>query len=189
MEELKRYSKMMNSNFSRFAANYKLNIEKSSATLEIIQGNMQQFLLNMAKTSVKKFKFQYLTAISFSDNGTIIAWFNNQALHSAALALDLVHNAIIKAFCGADHSIHVHNAPLKFLPKNDSTPDIFENIDGFGYIFACLTGLVMSILSASYISYYIKVSQFHRISISESLYFDLNNQFNVRFSFYFVHRL
>lgn len=150
---------MMNFYFSRIAANYKLNIEKSSASLEMIQGNMQQFLLNMAKTSVKKFKFQYLTAISFNDDSTVIAWFNNQALHSAALALDLVHNAIIKAFCGGDHSIHVHNAPLKFLPKNDSTPDIFENIDGFGYIFASLTGLVMSILSASYISYYIKVGR------------------------------
>lgn len=144
--------------FHRIVTNYRLNIEKSSATLETVgPGNMQTNLLNLAQTSLKKYKFQYLTAISFNRSDTIIAWFNNQALHTASLALDLVHNAMMKTFCGDDHSIHVTNAPLKFQPKNDTTPDPFENIDGFGYLFASAAAIVMAILSASYIAFYIKV--------------------------------
>lgn len=121
---------------------------------------MEETLLSIARKSMKQYYFQYLTAATVSDDQTIIAWFNGQALHSAALALDLVHNALIKITAGADRGIRVTNQPLPFLPSNDSTvPDTSPDTDSFGYSFAMTIGVISSVLSASYIGYHIKVGQ------------------------------
>lgn len=122
-----------------------------------VKGDMQDGLIELAETSMNQFKFQYLTAISFRPDSTIVAWFNNQAYHSASLALNLVHNAILKTFSTTDYNIHLKNAPLKFMPKNNTTPDRFANNDSFGYGFSIIIALSMTFLSASYISFYIKV--------------------------------
>lgn len=133
-------------------------MKETSAELRITIDDITETLLKLATTSMAAYRVQYLTAASFINNGTIIAWFNNQALHSASLALDLVHNAIIKASFGSDHNIHVTNAPLAFMTKNDSTPsNMPESNDYFGESFTAVIGIIMSVLSASYISYYIKV--------------------------------
>lgn len=143
----------------RIASEYASIVKESVAQLLAVDDSngMEAALLGLAQTALKEFKFQYLTAISFLRNGTIVAWFNNQAIHSAPLALSLVHNAILKTLSD-DFSIHVTNAPLKFLPKNDTTPDILDDIDGFGFFFAMTTSIVLSVLLATYISFYIKVS-------------------------------
>lgn len=113
----------------------------------------------VAKKSLREYNFQYLSAASVTSNGTIFAWFNNQAIHSASLALDLVHKALINMLFGDDYSIDVTNAPLKFQPSNYTNPDVpdMEDFDSFGYSFSIGIGVVMSVLSASYISFYIKV--------------------------------
>lgn len=133
-------------------------MNQSSAELRVTTGDIENTLLHIANASMQEFRVQYLTAASFLKNGSIIAWFNNQALHSASLALDLVHNAIIKTFFGEDHNIRVANAPLHFLPINSTTPNMPQGADSFGYSFTIIIGVIMSVLSASYISYYIKVS-------------------------------
>lgn len=119
---------------------------------------MQKTLLNIAQASMKEYYFQYLTAATVLQNQTIVAWFNGQAMHSASLALDLVHNAFIKSLAGTDYGIHVVNKPLPFLPSNDTTMPEVPDIDSFGYSFAMTIGVVMSVLSATYIGYHIKVS-------------------------------
>ena len=118
---------------------------------------MQKTLLNIAQVSMKEYYFQYLTAATVIQNQTILAWFNGQAIHSASLALDLVHNALIKMLAGVDYGIHVSNKPLPFLPRNDTTIPDTPDIDSFGYSFAITIGILMSVLSASYIGYHIKV--------------------------------
>lgn len=139
------------------ASQYKLNAEKSSANVLLVHADMQDELLRLADVSLRKFKFQYLTGFSFFDDTTIVAWFNAQFYHTATLALDLVHNAVLKAFSGDDYSIRVQNAPLKYLPDNNTVPDFLKDIDSFGYSFTLMLGISMTILSASYISFYIKV--------------------------------
>lgn len=119
---------------------------------------MQNSLLNIAKVSMKQYYFQYLTAVTVLQNQTILAWFNGQAFHSAALALDLAHNAFIKLTAGADYGVSVTNKPLPFLPSNDTLIAEAPDIDSFGYSFAITIGVVLSVLSASYIGYHIKVS-------------------------------
>lgn len=142
--------------FFRFVTQFTSIIRKSSANLQVTNNSMDATLLNIAKKSLREYNFQYLTGANVAPNGTIFTWFNNQAIHSAALALDLVHKALIKLYLGDEYSIEVTNAPLKFQPRNDTNPEL-KDVDSFGYSFSMGIGLVMSILSASYISFYIKV--------------------------------
>lgn len=143
----------------RFAEQFEKNINGSSAILKITYDDMQNTLLNIAKVSMKEYYFQYLTAVTVLQNQTILAWFNGQAFHSAALALDTVHNAFIKLIAGGDYGVRVANKPLPFLPSNDTlTAEAPPDIDTFGYSFAITVGVMMSLLSASYIGYHIKVS-------------------------------
>lgn len=138
---------------------YKKNIEQSSNAklITVRSGNMEKDLLSLANSHLKEFKFQYLIGANFFENGTIIAWFNNQAFHTAALALNTLHNAIVKSIIGDDNSISVTNAPFKFLPRNDSISDVVANVDTFGFSFCIVVGLVFTVLSSSYIQFYIKV--------------------------------
>lgn len=143
----------------RIALQYKKNIEQSSNAklLTVHSGNMESDLLSLANSHLKEFKFQYLIGANFFENGTIVAWFNGQAFHTAALTLNTLHNAIVKSFIGDEHSISVTNAPFKFLPRNDSISEAVAEMDGFGLIFCFIIGLVFTVLSSSYIQFYIKV--------------------------------
>lgn len=135
-------------------------MNSTKAKLRITYDDMEQTLLQIAQQSMKQYYFQYLTAASVLQNQTIVAWFNGQAMHSATLALDLVHNALIKITAGVDYGIRVANKPLPFLPNNDTTVSEAPDMDSFGYSFAITIGILMSVLSASYIGFYIRVSVF-----------------------------
>lgn len=135
---------------------------------------MEDGLFGLAHLKLKEFKFQYVVGAEFLSNKTIIAWFNNQGYHTAALTLNLVHNAIVKSFFDEDYGISVTNAPLKFLPKNGTNAEIVQTIDTFGYLFCTLIGFAMSILSSSYITFYIKVrSKLMIYDIRMNNYFDM----------------
>lgn len=114
---------------------------------------MQSNILTIAQTSFKEYLFQYLAAASVLGNETIVAWYNGQPLHSAALSLDLVHNALIKHHLGDDYGVRVTNQPLPFPTEKKST----FHYDNFGGQFAIIIGVMMSVYSASYVTYLIKV--------------------------------
>lgn len=130
-------------------------IEKSTAKLQTTSNDMEMTLSEMAQTSFKEYLFQYLAAASVLNNQTIIAWFNGQPLHFAALSLNLVHNALIKTILGDDYGIRVTNNPLPFSSENNTLS--FGNYDFFGSTFPIVIGVVMTLLSASYVGYHIKV--------------------------------
>lgn len=131
--------------------------QSSNAKLLTVHDDLNVGLLGLAHLRLKEYKFQHLIAASFLQNNTIIAWFNNQGYHTAALALNLVHNAVTKQFFGNDFGISVTNAPMKFVPNNDTDSNPIPSGDYFGYLFSIVIGLEMTMLSASYITFYIKV--------------------------------
>lgn len=131
-------------------------LQNSSVELVIVDGDMETDLLNLAEESLKEYKFQYLTAATFPTDGSILAWFNGQPLHAPPLSLNLLHNAMIKALFGEQFSINVINAPFKSDAKSYGS----TGFDGFVIMFPIFVGIVMSILSPSYISFYIKVKKF-----------------------------
>lgn len=111
---------------------------------------MKSSLLEIAEKSLKEYNFQYVVAAS-DRNGPIFAWFNNQAIHSAALALNLVHNAFIQSVLGDVYSIRVFNSPFKMAKSsNDFEQDFIQ-------LLLLAVGFTMSLLSGMYISFYIKV--------------------------------
>lgn len=114
---------------------------------------MESNILKIAQTSFKEYLFQYLVAASILKNGTIVAWFNGQPLHSAALSLNLVHNTIIKNALGDDYGVRVTNQPLPFSPEKNS----YISYDSFGNIFPYIISFMMAIFSASYVTYLVKV--------------------------------
>lgn len=79
---------------------------------------METVLRQQLEANGMKYKFQYLTAVTQA-NKSIWTWFNGQAIHSAPLALNLVHNALIQLHLGEDHSIQISNKPLAFQSSKD----------------------------------------------------------------------
>lgn len=119
--------------------------------------DVDSYLLNV--NSIRKLNFEYLTATAALTNGTIIASFNNQFFHTAPLSLNLVHNAIVRVI-DPDFSITVMNAPFKYLlsPSASNGTDIADSpISIFGISITIAIPVAMSIISASYIMFYIKV--------------------------------
>lgn len=138
---------------------YQQNVWTHSQQTEVVTTgeDLDSFLLNAANQSIRTFNYQYLAAASALSNGTILAWFNNQFYHTASLALNLVHNAIIRTVINPVYSIHVVNAPLDFRahPNNGSDiPDL--SISVFGTSFAFAVAIAMSLVSASYIMFYVQ---------------------------------
>lgn len=100
------------------------------------------------------------------DSNAIIAWFNNQAYHSSAIALNMVHNAIAKVIRGQDVEIQVINKPFKFVKKNQTASyEIHQTSkdDGFGYSFVVVIIIAMSIYTSSYAMFYVKVDPIQNI--------------------------
>lgn len=138
----------------RFVIQYKTMIEKSAAKLQITPNDIESTIMGISETSYKEYAFQHLAAANDFPNNTIIAWYNGQPLHAAALSLDLVHNALIKTMLGSDYGIHVTNQPLPYTPEKKSN---IYHYDNFESTFSYIIGIMMSVYSASYVTYLIKV--------------------------------
>lgn len=82
-------------------------------TLSVVQEDFQDHILSQYSKSVSKTNLEFMVGASFSDAG-ITAWFNNQAYHTAPLAINLVNNAILKSFASAVKVINVVNKPLPY---------------------------------------------------------------------------
>ncbi|KAH8326811.1 hypothetical protein KR059_012458 [Drosophila kikkawai] len=74
------------------------------------------YILELGKTIQVRINSRYLVAASIAES-RIIAWLNNQALHTAPLTVNMVHNALAKQLLGADAHIAVTNAPLPYTPN------------------------------------------------------------------------
>lgn len=108
---------------------------------------------------------RYLAGMSLDNNSQIIAWFNNQPFHTSALALDLVHNAMIKSKLGSEYSVKVSNKPLPF--RVESTMSLLMASNNMGFQLATNISFAMAFVSSFYIMFYIK----ERVSKAKLLQF------------------
>lgn len=124
----------------------------------VTKDDFSQYILGLGEKYQIRINAQYLVATSIGrTNGTneIIAWFNNQPFHTAPLALNLVHNAIVRAMVGNDHSIRVINKPLPFTME--SRINFLEAGNNIGFQLASNLGFAMAFVAAFYVMFYIKV--------------------------------
>ncbi|XP_037034194.1 ATP-binding cassette sub-family A member 3-like isoform X1 [Bradysia coprophila] len=135
---------------------YQQNLWSHSQNTKVVTTDkeLDTFLLNLAGQSLATFNYQYLAAASALTSGEIVAWFNNQFYHTAPLALNLVHNAIVRAIINPAYSIHVVNAPFDYVVQPNSTDD--SSVSLFSASFTFAVGLAMPMVSASYIMFYIQ---------------------------------
>ncbi|XP_017124894.1 phospholipid-transporting ATPase ABCA3 isoform X2 [Drosophila elegans] len=72
----------------------------------------EDYILELGKTIQVRINARYLVAATMAE-GNIIAWLNNQALHTAPLTVNMVHNAIATQL-NPKIKIQVTNAPLPY---------------------------------------------------------------------------
>lgn len=98
---------------------------------------------------------RYLAGATIRDPQRIVAFFNNQPMHTAPLSLSLVHNAVIRAHLGTDHSITVFNQPLPY--SADSRMKLLQIGGTMGFQLAVNVGFAMAFVASFYVLSYIKV--------------------------------
>lgn len=109
---------------------------------------MDKSLLGLAAESVRHYYSEYLTGITIFEDGSILAWFNSLLFHSVALALNLVHNALV----GDDYRIDVTNAPLRYDETNNFKYSLLDRD-----IFTAIILLALPLLASTLARFYIKV--------------------------------
>lgn len=63
--------------------------------LTVTNSDFQDEILDQYRISLSDTNLKYMVGVSFNDSG-IGAWFNNQAFHTAPLAINTINNAILK---------------------------------------------------------------------------------------------
>ncbi|XP_058060642.1 phospholipid-transporting ATPase ABCA1-like [Anopheles bellator] len=85
----------------------------------------------------------------------LTAWFNNEALHSPAVSLLMMHNALLRTYTNSsDSSIALANFPL---PYTDETRlQLMRTFNNLGFQLAYYTGFAMSFVVGFYVIFYIR---------------------------------
>lgn len=126
--------------------------------VNIITEDFQDYFLNLAKDNIVYMNFHYIVAATIGNiqNNTLTAWFSGQPLHAAPLSLNLLHNAIFRAFLGSDHSIEVTNKPIT-VRDNSTGIDLLNTGTMFSTILTFALSLVIGFVVSFYVMFYIKV--------------------------------
>lgn len=124
--------------------------------LTVIGTNMEDYILEQyAKQLVVVNRAYMIGARIVGNASSITAWFNNQAFHSAPLAVNMVHNAVLRAKLGKDYGIGVTNAPMPY------TADVRRQMVQFGgtmgFQLAVNLSFAMAFVAAFYVLAYIRV--------------------------------
>lgn len=134
--------------------------------LDEFTNDIQDHFLQLAETILVRLNSQYLAGMSLNANrDKIIGWFNNQPFHTAALSLNLIHNAMLKATLDSDYSIEVANWPLPF--RVESTMSMLMAGTNMGFQLATNISFALAFVSSFYIMFYIK----ERVSKAKLLQF------------------
>lgn len=122
--------------------------------LDEFSEDIQDHFLRLGNVVKIRSNTRYPIGLTAHENGTIIVWFNNQLHHTAPISLNLLHNAILKAKLGADHSIKVANWPIGFNAVSKTL--LTMNGDDMGSQLAVNLSFAMAFIMAFYALIYIK---------------------------------
>ena len=87
-------------------------------TLYIATKNFEDAILDKYGESLSRTNLNYMVGVTI-DEFNITAWFNNQAYHTAPLAVNLINNAMLKGISGnAARQMNLINKPLPFTTES-----------------------------------------------------------------------
>lgn len=138
--------------------------ETSDSNFEEISVGFEDFILNLYKTILVRINTKYVAAATFYPQN-ITAWLNNQPLHTAPLTVNLIHNAMARAYLGPEYQISVTNSPLPYRPDSKFYQLLIGN--SLGTQLSSNTCFCMCFVSSMYILFMIK----ERVSRSKLLQF------------------
>ncbi|XP_055297532.1 phospholipid-transporting ATPase ABCA3-like isoform X2 [Sitodiplosis mosellana] len=121
--------------------------------LDEFSENMEDHFLRLGNQIRVRTNTRNLLGLSF-ENNSFIVWFNGQPIHTSPLSLNLLHNAMLRAAIGEDHSIQVSNWPIPFRPESKALLTAYG--DDIGSQLATNLSFVMAFASALYIMFYIR---------------------------------
>jgi ATP-binding cassette subfamily A (ABC1) protein 3 len=153
------YTLIQNEGNSKLGDEYKKIVESyNSRVIEIPAGiDMDKFLLKKYNESYQDVIMDYIVGVSIDRNGSILAWFNNEAIHSLPLTISLINQAILKSSLGQNYETKVTNSPFYFEEKvtNGEALQIIGDILSDA-TFAFFLFVVFSNWMSVFISFYIK---------------------------------
>lgn len=138
--------------------------ETSDSNFVEISVGFEDFILKLYKTILVRINTKYVAAATFYPEN-ITAWLNNQPLHTAPLTVNLIHNAMARAYLGPEYHISVTNAPLPYRPDSKFFQLLIGN--SLGTQLSSNTCFCMCFVSSMYILFMIK----ERVSRSKLLQF------------------
>lgn len=128
-----------------------------ASTLYEFSESIDSRFLELAKTILIRLNSRYLIGYSYDLKlNSIIAWFNNQPFHTTSLSMNMVHNAMVKAKFGSNHSISVTNWPLPFRVESRLS-FLLGAGNNMGFQLATNISFAMAFVSGFYVMFYIKV--------------------------------
>uniref|UniRef100_A0A8W7Q2W6 ABC transporter domain-containing protein n=1 Tax=Anopheles coluzzii TaxID=1518534 RepID=A0A8W7Q2W6_ANOCL len=115
---------------------------------------MEDVFLHFADLNLMMVNRQFIVGAGIL-NHNLTAWFNNEALHSPPVALQMMHNALLTTFTGErGYNISITNFPL---PYTDETRlQLMRTFNNLGFQLAYYTGFAMSFVVGFYVIFYIR---------------------------------
>lgn len=127
---------------------------KGSHKIVYADDNMRSYLLRLTKQNQVVVNRFYMVGCEVLTNG-VTAWFNNQPYHSAPLALNLVHNGLVKSMLGNDFSISVTNRPWEY--SSEAKSQQVTLLGRLGLMLGLNVTYAMSIVSAFFVLSVVRV--------------------------------
>jgi len=139
----------------QLADSYSAVANRHGQPVDVGGSNMDDYLLNVADRSLYDYSRRYIVAATV--NGTrLTGHFNNFAVHSIAISLSLVDNAVLHyAVPGSSHLIETVNHPL---PRSVNTRTTDQESRGviMAVIFPMLLSFGMAFLIGTFILFVVK---------------------------------
>lgn len=134
-------------------------------SLHVTDQDFQNAILDQYQASLSDTNLKFMVGVTFNGSA-IMAWFNNQAYHTAPLAINTINNAILKSVSGnASRVINLTNKPLPYTQDSKIGQLYIGNNAGFNVAFNI--GFAMAFVTAMYVVFYIK----ERVSRAKLLQF------------------
>lgn len=125
--------------------------------LEVVDKKFEDYILEQYDTKLVVVNRAYVVGATILENAnSITAWFNNQPFHSAPLAVNTVHNAVLKSKLGKDYGIRVTNAPMPYT--SEVRRQMIQFGGSMGFQLAVNLAFAMAFVAAFYVLTYIRVS-------------------------------
>ncbi|XP_055529126.1 phospholipid-transporting ATPase ABCA1-like [Wyeomyia smithii] len=122
--------------------------------VDLVYDYIVRVFLNHAERDLIEVNRHFVIGATILDENCT-AWFNNEALHSPAISLSVMHNALLRTFTQANiFRIDVTNHPLPYTDETRLQMSRAHN--NLGFQLAYNTGFGMSFVSGFYVIFYIR---------------------------------